>query len=350
MKSWNFTIVPVPGDGNCFFHAIYYSIEHLLIMHPSLASVDVFKQFLETTDNCRIDFLRKLLVKEWLGDRRAMYEACYAGQDYSTEAKSFECNGYFDSELGDMMASGICNALHITVCLLTSLKHQPDIVFSPDEGMHGVYDPVNIYLAYNAHGKGHYDSLTYVESPKNLKSACRCGVNSKVDSKWSCTYEDKSTKYRSRCPCLQQGLACTNKCGCLRCENPHGKRSLQATRLSTHQRKRSAYDYQGPIPSSKKFALQRKEVLKTGKWTILENFVLALIIREMKIKDPADAFFPFNLVVQEAKSMLSGNEDSLCPRSIRSLSAKMVCTESARRLSFTDLYMRLQDCPDKQTE
>ena len=160
----------------------------------------------------------------------------------------------------------------------------------------------------------------------------------------------KVSKYRSRCPCLRQNLACTAKCGCLRCGNPNGSRPLHSSESDRRHRKRSLYDYQGFVPSSKKFALQEREMLKTGKWTIVKNFLLALILRKMNVTDPADAFLPFNIAVQEAKSILTGNEDTLCPRSIRSLSAKMACTESTRRLSFIDLFMRLQDCPNENSD
>ena len=60
--SWNFEIIPVPGDGNCFFHAIRCSIETLVKIHPGLASIDPFRQYLKSSDNSRIHFLRKLLV------------------------------------------------------------------------------------------------------------------------------------------------------------------------------------------------------------------------------------------------------------------------------------------------
>ena len=133
-------------------------------------------------------------ITEWLSVRRPIYETCYSGQNYTAEVEAFEHDVFFDCELGDMMASGMCNALGITVILLTSLRHQPTIVFSPEVVVHGAFNFVNIYLAYNAYGKGHYDSLSYVGSSKDHKAFCRCGVNSKVESTLSCTHEDKGIK------------------------------------------------------------------------------------------------------------------------------------------------------------
>ena len=344
IASWNFRIIQVPADGNCFFSAISISLEEVLKENPNLTSIKIFEQYSETVSEHKTFFLRKLLMEEWLGERRSTYEACYAGENYIEEVNQFQNDGFFDCQLGDTMVSAMCNALGITICLLTSLKHQPVMIFSPEKILQSLPDPVNMYLAYNAHGAGHYDALAYVGSSEKLKSYCRCGVNSKVDSKVFCTSEDKTTKYKSRCPCLKQGIPCRSMCACVQCHNPHGQRPAFDTNV--HQRKRSAHIYQGTVPDSKKFALHRREILKLGRWTVLENVVLGLLKKDMEFVDPADALQLFNRVVQEATAVLGSNEDNLCPRSIRSLAAKLQSIESKRKLSFLDLYMMLQEYPD----
>ena len=99
----------------------------------------------------------------------------------------------------------------------------------------------------------------------------------------------------------------------------------------------------------KKFALQRKEMLKPGKWTVLENFILALIQKDLEVSSPEDMFTYYNLSVQQASDILESNVDNLCPRSIKSLSAKMMSVASKSNLSIMDLYFRLlrfkdEDC------
>ena len=113
------------------------------------------------------------------------------------------------------MVFAMCDALGITLCLLTTLKHQPVMIFSPEKNLQSLPDPVNMYLTYNVHGAGHYNALAYIISSEKLKSYCHCGVNSKVHSNLSCTSEDETATYNRQCPCLKQVIPCRSMCACV---------------------------------------------------------------------------------------------------------------------------------------
>ena len=121
----DFERLVVPGDGNCFFHAVSKTIDELLKTHPSAGNstgqvLQMYSRLSESEE--KIMFLRRKLSQEWLGERRQLYEECYSN-DYEAEANNFCESGYYDSPLGDLMACATSNMLGVNICLITSFVH-----------------------------------------------------------------------------------------------------------------------------------------------------------------------------------------------------------------------------------
>ena len=275
LSSLGFAASSVPGDGNCFFHSVNKAIDEAVKCHPNFNALlsSVGYDITASPDN-KVGILRHLLVEEWLGERRSFYEDYIEStQNYTLEARKFEHNEHYDSDFGDLMAQAMANALSVTLCVLTSFRHETVMVFLPQKCSEVIPDAINLYIAYNGAGAGHYDGVTKIVPQKESPASfCRCGVNKKEDNVISCTAINKSTKYKCRCPCLRDGNSCKAICKCKGCKNPNGARMVLSP---TASRKRNYSKLQCvDIPSSKRFALDRQEQLQTGKWTVLETFAL----------------------------------------------------------------------------
>ena len=54
------------------------------------------------------------------------------------------------------MAPAMANALSVTLCVLTSFRHETVMVFLPQKCSEVIPDAINLYIAYNGAGAGHY--------------------------------------------------------------------------------------------------------------------------------------------------------------------------------------------------
>ena len=95
VSSWNFDTLTVPGDGNCFFHAVRAAIEHIWEADSCVANLKGLKSISAMlSGDDKIQFLRNELTNEFLGGRKHLYEPSYAGIDYTAEAIKFRQDGF----------------------------------------------------------------------------------------------------------------------------------------------------------------------------------------------------------------------------------------------------------------
>ena len=193
-------------------------------------------------------------------------QALLLGLMYS-EAEKFPNDGYFFSELGNCMPLAITNALGIPLIIMSS---HPFISLSPRKA-HVLVPLVN---AFDHHGSAHYDAIEHDPVPK-VKTAptiagCTCGKGDKTSAKH---YILKQAKYTTimRCPCLKQRKACTQKCHCRNCHNPHGQR---LTINSSPLRQRRKHKWQVDIPKSMTYGMKMGEEISPGKRTVFEFEIL----------------------------------------------------------------------------
>ena len=216
--------------------------------------------------------LRQVFVSEITGERKQHYKDFLTDVDnYAQEARKFLDDGYYDSELGNLMPLAMAEALESNIIVFRTDNDQPFFVTPQGVSLHRT-----IFLVYDPNGPGHYDAALVYQSPhqpcpsKAIK--CNCGVNKKELLQSCC----KQIHYACRCVCLKAGYPCSDLCRCKGCNNPNGCRLPQVgPKLS---RKRRSHELQTEIPSSKRFGTERGEKLTEGVWSSFENIVLRHIV------------------------------------------------------------------------
>ena len=122
MSSFGYNIEPVPGDDNCFLHAVSFQLLQLLKgengqsiqngLHALGLSLD---QSLTTIGVV----LRQRVVDEWQGPFIDNYQQFFddSEMDVYMEAEKFHRSGEFCRPLGDTMPLAMANVLHVKLIL-----------------------------------------------------------------------------------------------------------------------------------------------------------------------------------------------------------------------------------------
>lgn len=302
LDRYGLILSPIIADGNCFFRAVSANIlanlsewTHI-ISSIGISGNDITASSLSTK-------LREMFVSEVTGHNRTMYEgfllSVASDFDYIAEARKFLQNGFFASSFGDFMPSAMATILQSSIVILvTTTLSDPPLYVVPVQGS----AEHTIFLVYTPTGPGHYDAaIPYylTTSPTEMTDSdkvsmedtagCRCG-NSKKISTNSCI---PSALYTTRCKCHAKSQPCSSKCKCKDCANPFGVRPQNPGGV----RKRQRHSFQWQLPSSKKFALDRKEALGEHLWSDFESIVL----NEILLQEHVDVTELFNSIVEYSK-------------------------------------------------
>ena len=90
--------------------------------------------------------------------------------------------------------------------------------------------------------------------------------------------------------------SCTSQCCCINCDNSYGKRPLNPEQTS---RKRRSHQWQGELPTQKRFAENRSHALREGVWSDFETIILQEIYN---VQNTEDISAVFNNLVLYSKS------------------------------------------------
>ena len=277
-------------NGNCFFLSVPYTLEHTIICNKSTSS-DVIKHLdalglINRSDNTDIcASLRRLLVEEWLTYPDSYKPFLTGGQTFEDEAKAFLNDGHFAAELGNSMPLAMANVLCLPIVIMTPMENLPVLPITPRECI----QCMPIFIAFDQSGAGHYDAVSQMpfsdsslEDEKcnemyNKNECCRCGQGAKKNEKDTVSCD----QFKKRCKCFQGVRGCTDKCQCLGCENPYGKRINQEPkqRVGTGKRKRRAAQMSSESMSGKEFMGKRPCESIVSQWTFLEELVLAQLLQ-----------------------------------------------------------------------
>lgn len=274
LAAFGYKRVTVPGDGNCFFAAyatqlhalVERSPESEVINHLSTLGID-----LSIDKEDIIQQLRTMLVSEW-SNNPEKYQPFLTESAVCDEAQNFLQSGYFNHELGNTMPLAMANLTGIPLIIISSLENHG--IFRIDPENPHTSDP--IMLSFNQSGVGHYDAVTNISEEASRSATCRCGVNNKSKSSFSCI--TVVGQYSSRCKCLKAKQACSISCGCVSCANPHGKHHEEFPRATGSKRVRQRHDL-ALLPPVKKFMAERGESVERGPWTMYEYLVFEGILQ-----------------------------------------------------------------------
>ena len=171
--------VIIMGDGNCFFTAVAFHLSNLMstqestsvLMRSRIANIG-----LQQAMNMQqiADHLRGLVVEEW-GERPNEYASfLQENVNYLAEVSKFENPGFFNSPLGDHMPKAISNVLGMPLCIVGSDPNTPVLQVSPTASTDS---PVQIILAYNTSGPGHYNAaISKAQSLDKIQQDSTCNV------------------------------------------------------------------------------------------------------------------------------------------------------------------------------
>lgn len=147
--------------------------------------------------------------------------------DIQSEAEHYLNYGEFAGNLGDLMVVTLSNILHTPIAILISIPNLPLICITP---VTQVESTIQLYLAYNHVGSGHYDyvppspSNSVIKTPLKMKG-CYCGRKKEFKG-ISCSSDVIG---HCKCPCAKQGKPCQHYCRCKGCSNLHGTRPSPST-------------------------------------------------------------------------------------------------------------------------
>lgn len=289
LANYNMARVNIPGNGNCFFQSVAHAIENTIIPNQTI-SREVINHLdslgLLDVGNDICGKLRNLVVDEWLTNPDQYKPFLTGEQTFETEARLFLNDGHFATQLGNSMPLVMANVLKHPVVVVTEMENLPVLPVTPRESI----QCLPIFVAFDQSGAGHYDAVVQiprfepsseVQKPtveKTESNCCRCGQGVKKKEKGNTSCD----QFKKRCKCFQALKGCTEKCQCLGCENPHGKKinQNQKTNSSTGTRKRRAADMTTGCMSGKEFMAKRPGPnTNICQWTFLEELVLVQLLQ-----------------------------------------------------------------------
>ena len=258
-------------DGNCFFHSVAQNINTNKSNWSALFPHSVHQ-----------NTLRQMFVNEITGERQSSYREFVdygTEEEFLLESHKFLMDGFFTSEIGNLMPLAMATALNASIIIFTtSNTYYINSLLESDNGI--------LFLVYNCEGPGHYDAAIPfklvacgedVQPLPKVTTSCKCGVNSSNTTLKSCI---PLPHYSTRCGCHKSSTGCSTRCRCKNCCNTYGVRPVKAT-----TRKRRAHEMQVVLPNAKKFASDRHEELPDTIWSDFEAIVLNEVTSSLQSTD-----------------------------------------------------------------
>ena len=242
--------------------------------------------------------LRELTVYEWISHPEEYQPFLGVQQSLNEEARLFLTDGRFASELGNSMPLAMANLLNkLPIVVMTQMEHLHVIPVTPRETL----ECLPILVAFDHSGAGHYDAVAHItvsqqssetQPPSKNKDStitecCRCGegARKKEANITSCD------SFKKRCKCFQGVKGCSDKCQCIGCKNPHGKKAKkveQSNSTQTITRKRRPHEMTTESTSGTQFLLKRPCQDSVSRWTFMEELVLIQIVEGQLSTDDSD--------------------------------------------------------------
>ena len=186
VSSFGYNVGPVPGDGNCFFHAVSFQLLKLMSGENGRSTQERLLNLGISPNQSMASIaavLRQRIVDEWQGPFVDEYQQFFQDSelDVYTEAENFRQSGEFSRPLGDAMPLAMANILQMPIVLITSAQNMPIVTITPRR----IADEVSVVLAYTQRGVGHYDAVTQNniakvggdspdnDSAKMIKESCK---------------------------------------------------------------------------------------------------------------------------------------------------------------------------------
>ena len=293
VNSWGFQLHPVPGDGNCCFSALAYTIhgqrKDIELRLPRLFLDHSIESNATISDIAHQ--LRHIAVDEWMKNAPEYQNFLDGEHTVAEEAPHFLHQGHFFGPLGNTMVVAISNALGLPIIVFSSANHYPVVNIAPRV----CRVSIPLYIAFNQAGAGHYDAVLFktsqtpsmtqpstIEMPSMTEQSkvekstrSTCGKHDKHSTAQWCGIKHFKYTTSIRCPCLLAGHSCTSACTCHNCVNPKG---IKPTKLCGRVRERKKHAWSLKSVKSSTYAHQQQEHVIPGPRTQLEYLLVSQIL------------------------------------------------------------------------
>ena len=329
LANYNMVRVDSAPNGNCFFQSVAYALEHSVITNGSTSNhvIQHLNALGLINGSEKIDIcahLRKLVVEEWLSHPDSYKPFLTGTRTFEVEAKAFLKNGHFATDLGNSMPLAMANVLCLPIVVMTQMENLPVLPITPRDCL----QCMPIFIAFDQSGAGHYDAVTQITHSEssceveksveveNKNECCRCGQGAKKSEKDIVSCD----QFKKRCKCFQGVRSCTDKCQCLGCENPYGKKiyQVQKTGTSTCQRKRRPAQMTSESIPGREFMVKRPCQGIVGRWTFLEELVLFQLVQAQLPNTEIDI-----TTIHVQFQQLVDNE-TICPKTLQQITKKVM--------------------------
>ena len=132
LNAFAFQQLPMPGDGDCFLHCISTTLRYFLTRGQENSKLITYLKSIgintEMSNVDKINVLRQLIVQEFTGPNRHLYEPFMITSNtnsYDEEAQKFLQPGHYDSELGNCVPLAMSNILQMPLVIFTSMENYP---------------------------------------------------------------------------------------------------------------------------------------------------------------------------------------------------------------------------------
>ena len=268
-----------------------------------------------------IPALKQFVATEWTVSAHE-YTSFLTESQLKKEAERLQRDGIFDEGLGDLVLTGISNALRVPIILFTSKLRLPITVFMPTYT--NIASIHCVYMGFLHLGTGRYEVVT----PQGTETESTCGTGSDTEAATSSTslkgcscgrkaksknpacYSDEYSSYTSKCPCFTRQIQCNKLCICRGCRNSYGKEEAPEV---MKKRKRASHPLQKhPLKGvgGMHFMEGLAESINLGSVTDFEFILLAEIVHELFQEDQKrfslsdeDVLFNFYPVTLVSQSM-----------------------------------------------
>ena len=170
LASWNLQRVTIPGDGNCLFTSVAFSLVQRIqggdtVTRDRLLTLGVPEAHIKDVSYIG-KLLRVRMVDEWNANHD--YYQGFVTSDITTLADDYLQSGCFSGNVGDLMVLTISNVLLMPITIFTSIPNMPVLCIMPTTEITGTVQP--ILLAYTQSGPGHYDCAVPVSNEQTQTS------------------------------------------------------------------------------------------------------------------------------------------------------------------------------------
>ena len=310
LSEYGLKICESARDGNCFFMSVAVSLSHAKELGTGVCAILGVSANLLENPIVLSKLLRQKFVEELQSEHCHNYTAFLVHDEllnWEEEVLKYKQDGFFASAIGDLLPIVISNILHLNIIIFKTVGSPPTMFVSPCDEITNIG---TIFLVYDPLHSGHYDAalkcINYEEGGQCTKTVkkmfnCSCGVNASGDGKKSCKLQPH---YASRCNCYKNSVSCSAACRCKNCNNPFGSRPQPSER----KRNRRMHLMQHvDIPSAKRFAQERKEILTETHWSDFETIVLSEVAKQVESSNCQSIQKVYNDVVYYSTALFCTN-------------------------------------------